>query len=708
MPRPGASPEADTPTAAAAASPLVESPVWRCAGQDNADTTQAIRVESLPTGLSDDFLESEHGSQKDPRGDGLVDSADFDRLLLLLVTCHEEAGRLQRVGAMPSTAGAGPLTSTADTDHLGPLGLGKKIQSEESQCGRGKALSVNFGTASMGEKEDLEELGLSEPAALDEGARMSEVEAAHQRQIQAMNILQADGDKRSMSLAQRLSEEEQGGPSVGPRGTNGKTRVIGNINLDAEVSSRLQKFLRGPFELFMSGIIILNAFSLFISFQCSGYEVGALLGAIDPSSDWWVGHERVFFIVEHMFQAIYISELLLRLSVFGRGFFWDSELKKVDRFNCFDVFIVLVGCLDMYILPLLNYEGSSITFFRVVRLARLSRTFKVVRVLKTFSKVRVLISTVASSFLALSWSMLMLFILMFLGSCFLSQQLQVMLVESEGDIQDTFGSGSHSDLDLWELYGTSTRAFWTLFEITLGAQGTSLARPLVAIHWIYAPFFLFYVSGVVFAVICIIQALFLKDTLEVAANDAEAMVQEQLWHKKELCRKLEQVFLAADASCDGFISPEEFEDVLSIPQVKGFLELLDLEVSEISALFSILDDGDGQISYNEFIQGVMRLKGQARSMDVIAMMRDIKKVIDHLKHIEGLVEHHFTNPTAPRPARTSDASRFKPWRVTDTFDSDPRTSRARSASDGATKKPARVSFMPGRQSTVGACPFTGS
>jgi len=125
--------------------------------------------------------------------------------------------------------------------------------------------------------------------------------------------------------------------------------------------------------------------------------------------------------------------------------------------------------------------------------------------------------------------------------------------------------------------------------------------------------------------------------LEVAANDVEAMVQENLWQKKEICKKLEQVFLVVDSSGDGFISPEEFEDVVSIPQVRGFFETIDIEVGEIQALFSILDDGDGQISYNEFIQGVMRLKGQARSMDVIAMMRDIKRVIEHIKAIEHLI-----------------------------------------------------------------------
>merc|ERR1719330_251397 len=296
-------------------------------------------------------------------------------------------------------------------------------------------------------------------------------------------------------------------------------------------------------------------------------------------------------------------------------------------FNLFDLFIVLVGCLDVYIFPMVGMSASKLAFFRVVRLARLTRTLKVVRVLKNFSKVRVLIGTVASSFSALFFSMLFLFILMFLAACFVSQMLQ-------SHLEDT-----HLDLDtqrrLWERFGTSTRSFWSMFEVTLGSQGTSPTQKLVEVHWGFCLFFLLYVSGVVFAVICVIQALFLKDTLEVAANDADAMVQEGLQHRSETIHKLEQVFLAADTSCDGVLSRQEFEDLMSIPQVQGFLALLDLDIGEATTLFNVLNDGDSYLDYGEFVQGVMKLKGQARAMDVITMDRDIKRALVYLESMDA-------------------------------------------------------------------------
>merc|ERR1719400_1008255 len=151
-----------------------------------------------------------------------------------------------------------------------------------------------------------------------------------------------------------------------------------------------------------------------------------------------------------------------------------------------------------------------------------------------------------------------------------------------------------------------------MFEVTLGGQGTSLARPLIELHWSYALVFMLYVSTVVFAIICIIEALFLKDTLKIAANDADLMVQEQLEAKRDTSRKIHELFTAADKSGDGLISLHEFEDILTNPKVQGFLELLELQSSEVKGLFDLLDPGDGNIPYDDFVSGIWKLKGQAR------------------------------------------------------------------------------------------------
>ena len=50
--------------------------------------------------------------------------------------------------------------------------------------------------------------------------------------------------------------------------------------------------------------------------------------------------------------------------------------------------------------------------------------------------------------------------------------------------------------------------------------------------------------------------------------------------------------------------------------------MLDLEVHDAEVLFDLLDNNaDGELCFEEFLKGVTRLKGQARSMDIVAMLR---------------------------------------------------------------------------------------
>merc|ERR1712226_934086 len=75
---------------------------------------------------------------------------------------------------------------------------------------------------------------------------------------------------------------------------------------------------------------------------------------------------------------------------------------------------------------------------------------------------------------------------------------------------------------VYQHYGTSTRAFYTLFEVTLSGCWPTYFRPLIEdVSGWYLSFVFTYISFVVFAIMRIITAMFLKETLVVASDDAE-------------------------------------------------------------------------------------------------------------------------------------------------------------------------------------------
>lgn len=72
---------------------------------------------------------------------------------------------------------------------------------------------------------------------------------------------------------------------------------------------------------------------------------------------------------------------------------------------------------------------------------------------------------------------------------------------------------------VWNRYGTTYRAFYTLYEITFAGNWPSNVRPILEkVSHAYVIFYFLYVTIIVFAVIRVISAIFLKDTLDEAGR----------------------------------------------------------------------------------------------------------------------------------------------------------------------------------------------
>merc|ERR1712151_1357092 len=97
---------------------------------------------------------------------------------------------------------------------------------------------------------------------------------------------------------------------------------------------------------------------------------------------------------------------------------------------------------------------------------------------------------------------------------------------------------------VWLHYGTSSRAVYTMFEVTLSGCWPNYIRPLLdTAGWGYACFFALYVVFVVFAVTRIITAIFLKETMDACNSDKEMMITERADKKKAYLNKLSEVFV---------------------------------------------------------------------------------------------------------------------------------------------------------------------
>ncbi|CAJ1339974.1 unnamed protein product [Effrenium voratum] len=380
----------------------------------------------------------------------------------------------------------------------------------------------------------------------------------------------------------------------------------------------------GPLDLMMGVIVISNAVLMFVQTQWLGATASASLGLPDdPVSSWGAGAGQMFEDVETAYIIIYLIELVLRICVQRGRWVWTAE-GGVQVTNILDGLICILSAVTAFIL---TQSDVNLSVARAMRLLRLTRTLRVMRVMTLFRPLRVLASTFVASIGALFWSMVLLMILKFISALLLVQSLHGFIVDDTQEFE--------ARKLMNEYYGSGWRAVYSMFELTHSGGWPNYARPVVEnVSVWYAWFFMGYVTLVIFAIIRIITAIFLKETLATAAGDAALAVQEKVRSKEQYVSRLEEIFLEADGDGNGVITRQEMDAACSNPVVLHYLSILEIEVHEVEPLFDLLDDGDGEVTIKEFCQGIMRLKGQARSLDVISIMHDANIIMTQCREVK--------------------------------------------------------------------------
>merc|ERR1712211_129323 len=106
------------------------------------------------------------------------------------------------------------------------------------------------------------------------------------------------------------------------------------------------------------------------------------------------------------------------------------------------------------------------------------------------------------------------------------------------------------------------------------------------------------------------------------------------------------LFESADSTGDGNMSLEELQTVIQDPHLKAVFAILELDVSEVTQVFRLLDDGDGVVSFAEFLEGVMKLRGGSKKMDVMALLHENRRIMIRLDELQEEL-HKLTRSAQP-------------------------------------------------------------
>lgn len=366
---------------------------------------------------------------------------------------------------------------------------------------------------------------------------------------------------------------------------------------------------------------------------------------------------RTLESIQHLFALFFAVEMMIRFTAEGCAYFYTSPNLA---WNYLDFSLVAVSIVEVFSQFLVAGPNSAASFdtvanmrvIRIIRVTRLLRILRIMRLLRFVRSLRNLVSSIAMTMRSLGWSVMLLVIIIYMFGILITDGVTDYITsEASGEVETL----TKEQLRLY--FGSVHSAMHTLFRsIANGLSWDVVVRPLVQVGWLWGYVFSLYVVFTLFAVLNVITAVFCQSTIEGAARDKELLAESPLLNKERYYLLVEELFHNLRSQDEDKVTLQNFERRFHDTDVRAFFHGLDLEPSDAWILFSLLDnDGSGDVDSQEFVEGLLKLKGPARAIDLAVLSRDLKTCVkqaqssqQRLQRLEALLQAQFSQMSIRR------------------------------------------------------------
>lgn len=410
-------------------------------------------------------------------------------------------------------------------------------------------------------------------------------------------------------------------------------KVLKDLNNQIETSDEDQQELQSPRHLLSSRTISLSArkevmilrqwmIQLVSSrvFVVSGV-LAILANAVfigielDLKTD---DNEAIWNAFEAAFTGFFTIELLCRFAAsqsIRRCFF--------DAWNVFDAVVVSASLADVFITAMAG--SSGMTNFASLRVVRLARVARVVRLLRFLDGLRRLLVGILNAFSTLVWTWILLALVVYIFSIIATRLI---------------GQSNSENAALDDYFGTVVKSMFTLFQVTTASGWSDIAALAVKVEPWTAFFFMIYLHVTTFAILNVMMAVIVENTLDQAGNTRSKFERKKLLSHRQAFQEIFKVFKDADSNADGLLNKDEYAALIKRADMSKHFESLGLKTGEVENLFGILDyDGSGCLDATEFVHGLLKAVGKAKARDIMAAHCSLKKMEKEAKRqIAALAE----------------------------------------------------------------------
>jgi len=328
----------------------------------------------------------------------------------------------------------------------------------------------------------------------------------------------------------------------------------------------------------------------------------------------------VFFALENIFTGIFCFELFLRLSANGWPWIFNWA-------NAADALLVLVpGVLAVWILGIVfQTKAPLLRTFTILRVFRLVRLAREVRLQPQFKEMWLLIRGLIDSLSTLFWTYVIISWTLYIFAI-----ASVTLLAQDADFAE--------DEAVQEQFGGVLSSMFTLFQIMTLDSWTSIARPMMRKKYWVGWYIFFFISVGCFVLMNLITAVIVENAFAISKSDDEEQAKQKEIQRERDMAELTDLFMDLDADQSGSLTREEFEQATKHPMIRRKFMMLDFGPDDLDELWSILDDGDGNLSVEEFSLGLRKMKGEAKSKDILLCVKAMRMTDGHLNLLDEKID----------------------------------------------------------------------
>jgi len=271
------------------------------------------------------------------------------------------------------------------------------------------------------------------------------------------------------------------------------------------------------------------------------------------------------------------------------------------------------------------------------------RIVRVCRVFRFFTELSQLALMIIDSVKSLVWALIMLFIVIYVFAIFFIHGVTERLRSGR-----TMTPAEQEQDIIRRHFGSLLQTLQTLFQSMLnGISWYSLTDSLAEIHPAWCILFLFYIAFSMLAVLNIITGVFVDNAVETARTQRDFLVQKEMELKEKWCQEMRALFTEMDTDGSGTVCLSEVKDFFNDERVRSYFIALGLDTQDAERLFLLLDEDDsGEIGVDMFLNGCLRLKGGARSIDVYQLLQDYRRLNDRILDLQEAVLNAMKAPNA--------------------------------------------------------------